>query len=399
VTVSPPPTALSARTPALSATGVTQAVANIPGFRIGTEDGARLGTSDGGTLALPSGYSFAATIAPSTTSISAATPPLTATGAGTVSAATPATTLIATTPDPGPTGTGQIAIATGVNLLAATTPGVGVAVSGAAPIAVTPTALSVSTLPLSVGYMQWVIAGQPVGEVTEETKTVDTLSLVTRAPTETVETDLRPLKSDEGQVAILATDDGGFVAVDRAAGTNTFSVTAPIRRQPLRQDGDYHVDRYEESLVSPDVREWDVELDLIEAANRTDSPAISETPASDEWGLETRFGEIATGRVDAEFTGTGKGGVERFELTAVLTFDQAHVFEAAVSRLNAARIREIPDATNLAVDDTSADANTITVDAPDGQSVVSDGDYVVSEWASTRLSEAYQSVEMTIAKK
>jgi hypothetical protein len=243
-----------------------------------------------------------------------------------------------------------------------------------------------------------VIDDAPVGEVTEETKTPTTLSLVTRATTDTVKDDLRPLKSDEGQVDILSTDEGGFTAIDRANGGNTFSVIAPIRRQDLRQNGDYHVDRYEEDLVSQTVDEFDVDLDLIEDANRTDTPSISETPASDEWGLTTRYGEIATGRVDAEFLGTGEGGVERFELTARLTFEQAHVFEAAVSLLNATRIREIPDATNLAVDDSSSDANKLTVDAPDDQSIVSDGDYVVTEWESRRLSEAYQEVDIVVAK-
>jgi len=239
----------------------------------------------------------------------------------------------------------------------------------------------------------WLLDGEPIPRATDETATQEGVSLTFRVTTSVLENRLRPLKADEGKVAVLPTDDGGFVSVDRANGDNSFQFRPPTTREPLRERGTYHVDRYEESLVSQDVGEWTVELELSKADNRTDSPSLSQSPAADEWGFTTRFGTIATGRVDAELVGTGEGGVERYELITRLTFEQAHVFEAALSLLNGTRIRERPDTTNVVEDATSGDANTLTVDAPDGQSTVADGDYVVTEWTSERLNDAYQSLE------
>lgn len=245
----------------------------------------------------------------------------------------------------------------------------------------------------------WWIDGQPVPTVTDEVATDRRLSLTLRVSASTLESTLRSLKTDEGKVNVLPTDDGGFVAIDRANGSNTFALTPPDAREPLRQAGDFHVASYEEEMVTQTTDEWDVTLELVRDADRTDSPSLSQTPAADEWGLTTRYGTIATGRVDAEFAGTGEGGVERFELTTRLTFDQTHTFEAALSQLGGVRVREIPDGDNVAVDDTSAAAGTLTIDAPDGQSVVADGDYVVTGWESTRLNDAASEVALTIAAK
>jgi len=244
----------------------------------------------------------------------------------------------------------------------------------------------------------WRIDGTEFGSVTSESKAVSTLTIRVRATTSEVETGLRPLKSDEGKVAVLNQDDGGYVAVDRADGANTIAIQPPDRREPLRQTKEYHVVRYEESLVSQTVDEWTVDLVLVETDDRTDVPSIAQSPATDEWGFVTRFGEIATPRVDAEVLGTGAEGVERFELTARLTFDQAHVFEAALSRLQASRVRTIPDQPNELVDDTDGTKNTLTIDTPDGNSVIADGDFVVTGWTSTRLSDARQSIQFTIGK-
>lgn len=248
-----------------------------------------------------------------------------------------------------------------------------------------------------IGYGEWILDGQPIGTSTGETATYQTLELTERVQTESLLDVLRSLKTDEGKVDVLMRDDGGFVAVDRANGGNTFELIPPIARQPLREKGEYHVQRYEETLVSQTVEEWDVELEFVKADNRVDSPSISETPEGDEWGFSTRYGTIATSRVDADLLGTGEGGVQRFEIVARLTFSQAHVLEAALNRLGGTRVRDVPDAPNVAVDDTDDGVNTLMVDSPDGQSVVSDGEYVVQAWESERLNDAYQSVSLEVA--
>jgi hypothetical protein len=258
--------------------------------------------------------------------------------------------------------------------------------------------IRINAVPSNIGYGEWVIAGNAVAPTTTgETATPRTLTLAYRVTSDTLTAALRPLKTDEGKVDVLPQDDGGFVAVDRANGANTFEIFPPVGRTPLRESGDYHVARYEEQLVSQAVGEWDVELELTRDADRTDTPSVSQTPASDEWGFTTPLGQIATARVDAEFAGTGRDGVERFDVTARLTFQQAHVWEAAFARIAGTRVKSIPDETNVMVDDTGGDA-TVTVDTPATQSVITDGEYVVTEWSSERINDSFQRITFTLAE-
>jgi len=249
------------------------------------------------------------------------------------------------------------------------------------------------------GQTNWYLDGVAVPRQTSEVVTSQTITLTWRVTSSVLDATLRALKPDGGKVDVLGTDDGGFVAIDRANGSNTYTLTPPDGRTPLRQTETVHVRRYEESLVSQDVGEWDVTVEFARDEDRTDTPSASETPASDEWGFTTRYGAIATDRVDADVVGTGETGVDRFRVTTRLTMAQAHVFEAALARLGAGRVREVPDAANVAVDDSTDDAVTVTVDAPDSQSTVSDGDYIVTRWESERLTDAYQSVSFTVASK
>lgn len=258
----------------------------------------------------------------------------------------------------------------------------------------------------------WQINGQAVPQQQSETVTPSGITLSWRATTQTLTNVLRPLKSDEGKVEVLERDNGGYVAVDRANGSNTYTLTPPSRREPLRFERDVHVRKYEEDLVGPDVGEWQVEVEFAKSAPRTDDPTASEVlngqafPATfdwtfgardAEWKFTTPQGSLVSSRVDAEFKGTGEEGVRRFELLVRFTSEQARVWESAFARLGGGRVREIPDAPNVAVDDTEGSA-TVDVNAPQG-GVVGDGEYVVREWSSRRISDAYQEVGMVIAQK
>ena len=286
---------------------------------------------------------------------------------------------------------------------------------------------------LGESFAEYLLDGQLLPAYHTEVATHDSLTLGFRVTTRTLLKVLRQAKNDQNKVTVLQADDGGYAAVGRADGANTFTLTPPKVRRPLRQEGTYHVVRYEESLVSQTVEEWEVEIEFVPASNRTDQGSIglqeqqaftggdagatlgnatgftlgNSTGASlgntrvgvpqDWWGIDTRYGEIATDRVDAEFLGTGADGVERFEVTMRLTFDQAYVFETALARLDGVRVRSLVDATNAAVDDTATGANTVAIDSPT-ESVVENGDYVVMAWESTRINEAYQTVSMEIAR-
>lgn len=258
--------------------------------------------------------------------------------------------------------------------------------------------LELSRPGVSAGFPNWVINNVALTSSKDEAATPQSLSITFRVDADTLDSALRPLKNDEGKVDVLPTDDGGFRAVDRANGDNTYRVFPPVGRKPLRLISDYHVAKYEESIVSTDAGEWDVGLELVRSADRDDSLSINQTRETGEWAFETRYGTIATPSVIAEFIGRGEGGVRRFELISRMTQQQARAFESAFNRINAARVREIPDATNVAVDDSDDDAATVTVTPPDTADEVPTGDYVVTEWESTRLNNAFQSVRFVIAE-
>jgi hypothetical protein len=259
----------------------------------------------------------------------------------------------------------------------------------------------------------WYIDGIVAPTVTAERATDRSLTLEWRVSSAKLQSALRPLKDNQGKLAELDTDDGGYVAIDRADGANTFVVDPPFRRKPLRQRGEYLVVDYEETLVSQSVDEWDVTVEFVPVANRTDSPSINQAASGaafdwtftqsfvrhqpNEWVFFTRFGPIATDRIDAEFIGRGGDGVRRFEITARFTFNQTLAFEAALSRLGGVRVREIPDAPNVAVDETTDNAATLGIDSPPNNDVP-DGSYVVTEWDSRRLNEAYQELEFVVAE-
>ena len=279
----------------------------------------------------------------------------------------------------------------------------------------------------------WNIDGQEIETETEEEATQKTLTLTFRVETQTLLEQLRELKTDEGQVETLELDDGGFISVDRAGGENTFAVTPPETRQPLRDETDYHVEAYEETLVSQSVSEWDVTLELVRSENRTDEPTITideqvEQPETDTggtlgdesgftlgglggatlgnqqvteipadwWGIQSEYGTIATGRVDADFLGTGFGGVERFELRTRLTKDQTHVIESVLSRLGAVRVRDVADQQNLITDETPERLNTLEIDSPTPD-ILESGEYVALDFESVRLNDAFNELVIEIA--
>lgn len=257
---------------------------------------------------------------------------------------------------------------------------------------------------------EWYIDGVPIPSVTDERATNRAVTLIVRADTQTLLDHLRACKPNQDQVDVLTTDSGGFSAVDRADGGNTFELQPPTARQPLRQKGAYHVRRYEETLVSAEVDEWDVELEFVRASNRSDSQTSNEGgtgatfvwtfdqafgPAA--WVFDTPHGELVTDRVDAEFLGTGADGVERFEVVARLTFDQSLTFESAFAKLDGVRVRSIPDGSNLAVDDTAGNQNTVSVTSPT-TAVVETGDYVVVGWEARRLNDAFTEYSVEIAR-
>lgn len=332
--------------------------------------------------------------------------------------AAPATTLTATTPEPSVTPE-PITISAPATTLTATAPTPSVT-AGAVTVTPPATTLTLTTPAPGIGGDTWALNSELLGRNQSERSTHRNLTLDQRITTAILAAAARPAKAGQGRVSVLNQDDGGFASVGRANGANTFTLKPPLDRRPLRKPRTVHVTRYEEDLVSQAVEEWDIELEVVRSADRTDPPSLTSTggtlgtasgmtlggangatlgatSGSGQWGFRTRYGQIDTDRVDAEFLGTGRSGVERFEVLARFTFDQAHVWETALAKVDGVRVREIGDGTNRAVDETAGNDNTITVDSPTPTPVTS-GDYIILEWESRRLNEAYQEIRWEMAK-
>lgn len=268
---------------------------------------------------------------------------------------------------------------------------------------------------------EWLLEGEPLPEVIDEVATHRGVAFTFRASTQTLLDRLRKLKDDEDKVTVLVDDGGGYSSVERADGGNTFTLDPPERRRPLRRAGSAHVRSYEENLVSAEVGEWDVTVDFVHSGHRTDRPVITvDEQTTDDgievsftvpgtlgtgswWALSTRYDELRSSRVSADLVGTGEDGVERVELQATLSFEQAHMLEAALARLDGARVQSVPDAPNTPRDETADGGNTLTITPPDDtpENVISAGDHVVigGTFESTRLNDAWQNVSFEVAPR
>jgi len=253
----------------------------------------------------------------------------------------------------------------------------------------------------------WLIDGQRIPDAITEVVTPGRTDLTFRVDRATLIQYLRPLRSNEGQYKRLQSGDGGYTTVDTAAGANTYTFEPPAKREPLRRETPVHVDRYEEELVAQSTDKWDVALDLVPAATRTDDATIAldeQTPSggstlpSGWWEFDTTNGPLALppSRVSADISGVGDTGVDRVQLTLTLTFAQAHVAETALKRARGTRVRQIEDGTNRPLDETGDDANTLDVTSPTPDVIASQSYVVVDGFDSERLNEGFQRFDVTL---
>jgi len=80
-----------------------------------------------------------------------------------------------------------------------------------------------------------------------------------------------------------------------------------------------------------------------------------------------------------------------------LTDTQALAWEAGLSRLGGQHIQQVSDGSNRIRDDTDNDAASITLSPPTDNDVIDAGEFVVTEWTSTRINEGWQRVEAELA--
>jgi len=244
-------------------------------------------------------------------------------------------------------------------------------------------------------FRRWVLGKNPVAELIEETRTWDTLTLVFRSDRATVINQLRPLDSDAGKVEVLERSDGGFDAIDRADGRNTYQITPPAGRIPPRLAGDYLVDEYEEEVVDQQGKQFRVTVTLVPDQDRDTDSHYAETPSGGDWKFDFSTGTIATPRVRADVGGGASKGTQAKRLRLILTDKQVQVLEESASLLNAVRIREVPDGANVAEDNSPGDQNTVTVASPN-ENVFESGEYVVDEWETVMQNDRFHKVTLTV---
>lgn len=241
----------------------------------------------------------------------------------------------------------------------------------------------------------WRVGGLQLRELLNETRTWETLTLEFRSNRDHVLSRLRPLDTDAGKLELLERSDGGFVAVDRVDGSNTFEVAPPTGRIPPRIAGDYLVDEYNEEIVDQQGNEYRVTVSLIPDEDRNTNSGYTETAGAGEWEFDFYTGTIATTRVHSELGTSGGSGTKSKRLTLILDADQVQVLEESASFLNAVRTREVPDGENVSEDNSPGDRNTVTVASPD-EDVLESGDYVVQEWKSEMQNDRFQRVSLTL---
>lgn len=330
------------------------------------------------------------TITPPAADLSLSPETPTATVAGTTSLEPPAQSLDLSPGQTSISGIGTVTVAPGAETLSLSDHGASVAYE----ISPAPVELSFDPLDLQLESSVWIIGGTLVEEIVEETRTWDKLTLTFRAGEQQVNSNFRPLDQEAGKLDILEKSNGGFIALDRVDGDNTYQLTPPRGRRPPRLSGTFFVDEYNEEVVDQQGNEYQVTISFIPDGPRTTDSGYTETVDTGEWEFDFETGTVATRRVNAEVGSSAASGTRNKRLQLILTDQQVQVLEESATRLNAVRVREVPDGKNIAEDNSAGDRNTVTISSPNEQ-VFESGDYVVQTWETVMQNDDWHRVSVT----
>lgn len=246
----------------------------------------------------------------------------------------------------------------------------------------------------SPGSEHWTVGGAFITGLTEERRDWQDLSLTWQVDEATLEADLSPLQVTAEKFETILKADGSFSSLDRSASGGTVTLEPPVDRDPPRQARDYLVAAFSQQPLDRNVGEFNVDVELRALENREpDGNTPDEQAFQDDWRFVFRSAAIATKRVSTEILQGTESNADRVQLTLILDPTQMKALEESLTRLAAASIREVPDGSNTADDDSAspADANTVTVTTPDGQDPIREGDWVALQWQSEWISaEAYR---------
>lgn len=244
----------------------------------------------------------------------------------------------------------------------------------------------------------WVIGGNQLHELIEETRTWQELTLVFRVSSDMLDNRVRPLGSHAGQYEITVDSDGGFSVEDLTGGSNTYTVQAPEHRQDVRYMSTYHTKEISDIVIDQDTEDYEVEIVMV----ATDTKELQDSyfnsnPDTGEWEFNLWVGGIATSRVNAELNHSLVDGADSYEFSMVLTPQQVIEFEENINRLEAVEIVEVPDGDNYATDHSNGNSNVVRVTPPSGADIDIDDstDMAIQEWETEWLNDDFYEVTFT----
>lgn len=244
----------------------------------------------------------------------------------------------------------------------------------------------------------WQLDNDDLGELVSEKRKWQTLKLKIRTQDPTV---ARRMKDRAGELEVIPKSDGSYKAVDRAGGLNTFDLFPPSGREDVRTSQKYLAQNYNESVIDQQGNTYEVTLSLMAEDPKTKAEDYGTTAkGNNEWKFSFDAGEIATTRVKHNVARLGEKGVEGLQLNMGLEASETIIVEESLRRLNGVTVRDVPDGENIAEDDSTGQVCTVNVQIPDrATGDVESGDYVVSEYNTNWLNEAFYRVKLKMVKK
>lgn len=260
----------------------------------------------------------------------------------------------------------------------------------------------VASLDTFGGFVDWRINGRSIQAFIDEERTWQELTLSFRPDVAEVE-GLREVDRGAGKLEIVEYSDGDYRVIDRSSGDNKIVAEPPVTRRELRTHNDYHLEEYDEQVKDQTGETYEVDLTLVADSPKESVENGSVEPESDEWLFEFVDGDVATDRVEREVGRGGKSIEGSTELSLAVQTEEAIIIEGSLNRLAAIDLREIPDGTDLAEDETSDDRNTVTISTPDERDpdelFLKSGEYVVEHYTTTLINDEFQQVNLEIVPK
>lgn len=265
----------------------------------------------------------------------------------------------------------------------------------------------------------WTFQGTELPALISEERDWEGITLKFRVDEDMVESAFRSEITNAGDIDIQHDAEGGFEAVDMAAGRNTFTVSPPDQRADVRYMTQYLADVYSDEMVDQKAGEFEVKLDLVASSNKTPQQdyggdSIEGVPGYGEsgygegpygglppgyWGFILEAGSFVTDSLSQDMKGTRENGADGASVKTVVNPREAKIIEESLGKLEAVNIREVGDGSNVAEDNSPDKTNTIHVmhNIDEAESApISEGMYVVGDWGTRWENDEHYEASLTL---